>query len=424
MTDIDKIRDGIIDYRDDNCTSFIEKQAPTCQITDKDIENITKFMCHIMTKCPTNINLDDLRTGKILNRGGFGYTFKLGNDKRILIKISVCNPMNPHLVDLVIKETELHEILTKIDKDNFIKLYGYFRRTGDTYEYKGISNNFSSSIDCIDKKYNFEKSCEVYLLIEEGQYDLTKFKGTITPEVFTKFNDLLRFYKISKKTAKTIKKIFIHSDIKLENIILTYDDRFKLIDFGLSLLSDTFFTKAKGGTPYIFRLLFTYDNIYNDDLCVVSPLFDIFSLILSYFELCLKRRLSLPTYDFNKINELIIIFKEHLSIEPLLNSLLIIFNSIYNYHQLKLKDYYEDIKSKSTGGFFISIRTLLSSPIDNYMKSYNIEDIKITDIEESKLPRYINTGDKLKDDMDYLIKIINIVLPMNESDGDYDVFAL
>ena len=27
MTDIDKIRDGIIDYRDDNCTSFIEKQA-------------------------------------------------------------------------------------------------------------------------------------------------------------------------------------------------------------------------------------------------------------------------------------------------------------------------------------------------------------------------------------------------------------
>ena len=46
------------------------------------------------------------------------------------------------------------------------------------------------------------------------------------------------------------------------------------------------------------------------------------------------------------------------------------------------------------------------------------------DIEESKLPRYINTGDKLKDDMDYLIKIINIVLPMNESDGDYDVFAL
>jgi serine/threonine protein kinase len=293
-----------------------------------------------MTKCPTNIYLNDLKTGNIINRGGFGYTFKLGNDKHIIIKITVCNPMNPTFIESVLNETKLQEKITKINKDNFVKLYGYFRRSGDKYEYRSVNNNFKTKIECIEPKYDFGNSCEVYLLIEEGKHDLTKFTESITEDNFTKFNELLKFYKISKKTLKD-DGIFIHSDIKLENIILSHDDKFKLIDFGLSLFSKTFFTKAQGGTPYIFNLLFTYDNIYNDALCVVSPLYDIFSLILSYFELCLRTRLSLPKYDFDEINRLMMKFANaNFKVYNFINSLLSIFNSIYNYHQSKINKYY------------------------------------------------------------------------------------
>jgi serine/threonine protein kinase len=415
-----ELKTHVIDYRDANCSIYGINKPLTCQITNENIESITKFMCYIMTKCPTNIDLNDFKTGNIINRGGFGYTFKLGNDKHIIIKITVCNPMNPEFVESVLNETKLQETITKINKDNFVKLYGYFRRTGDEYEYRSVVNNFANSINCIDKTYDFKKSCEVYLLIEEGKYDLTKFTESITKNNFTKFNELLKFYKISKKTLKDY-GIFIHSDIKLENIILSNDDKFKLIDFGLSLFSKTFFTKAKGGTPYIFKLLFTYDNIYNDALCVVSPLFDIFSLILSYFELCLKKRLLLPTYDFDEINRLMMIFANaNPEVKNFINSLLSIFNSIYNYHQSKIKKYYEDEKNT---GFFKSFTSLLFSPIDTYINSYNIVDFTITDLDDSKkslLPTYNNTGNKLKDDMEYLIKLINFVLPMNISEGDDD----
>jgi len=410
---------------DRDCSKYGRNKPLTCEITEQDIENITKFMCYIMTKCDTNISLDDLSKGKILNRGGFGYTFKLGNDKRILIKIAICKPELPDFVTSVLKETELHETITKLNQDNFVKLYGYFRPIEKSYEYRSNTNNFVASINCIDKTYDFKKSCEVYLLIEEGINDLTKFATPITEYNFTKFNELLKFYKISKKTAKNINKIFIHSDIKLENIVSTYDDKFKLIDFGLSLLSDNFFTKAPGGTPYIFNLLFTHDNIYNGELCVVSPLFDIFSLILAYFELCLRTRLSLPTYDFNEINELMKKFAIiNKTVENFINSLLSIFNSIYNFHQSKIKKYYEDAK---TTGFFKSLTSLLISPVDTYLNSYDMKDFSITYIEDTKkslLPKYIDTGNKLKDDMSYLILLINFVLPMNISDDDDDIHKI
>lgn len=425
MSDIIKVSNELkINVQTDidrDCSKYGRNKPLTCEITEKNIEDITKFMCYIMTKCDTNILLDDLSKGSILNRGGFGYTFKLGNDKRILIKIAICKPEFPEFVKLVLNETVLHETITKIDKEHYINLYGYFRRTGDKYEYRSVNNNFGASINCIDEKYDFKNSCEVYLLIEEGKNDLTRFTSPITVDNFAKFNDLLKFYKISKKTAKKLNKIFIHSDIKLENIVSTYDNKFKLIDFGLSLLSDTFFIKASGGTPYIFNLLFTYDNIYNGDLCVVSPLFDIFSLILAYFELCLGKRLSLPTYDFDEINRLMMDFtSKNLGVSKFIDSLLSIFNSIYNFHQSKIKKYYEDTKYT---GFFKSFTSLLTNPIDTYINSYNMADFSITDIDFTKgslLPKYNNTGNKLKDDMDYLIRMINFVLPMNISEDDVD----
>lgn len=425
MSDIIKVSNdlkiSVKENIDIDCSKYGRNKPLTCEITEENIEDITKFMCYIMTKCDTNILLDDLSKGSILSRGGFGYTFKLGNDKRVLIKIAICKPEFPEFVKSVLKETVLHETITKIDKEHFINLYGYFRRTGDKYEYRSVVNNFESPINCIDEKYHFKNSCEVYLLIEEGKNDLTRFTSPITVDNFAKFNDLLKFYKISKKTAKKLNKIFIHSDIKLENIVSTYDDKFKLIDFGLSLLSDTFFIKASGGTPYIFNLLFTYDNIYNGELCVVSPLFDIFSLILAYFELCLGTRLSLPTYDFDEINRLMMDFaSKNPGVSKFIDSLLSIFNSIYNYHQLKIKKYYEDAKDT---GFFKSFTSLLTNPIDTYINSYTMADFSITDIDFTKgslLPKYNNTGNKLKDDMDYLIRMINFVLPMNISEDDVD----
>ena len=60
MSDIDiasvDLKTHVIDYRDINCSIYGANKPLTCQITDENIESITKFMCYIMTKCPTNID--------------------------------------------------------------------------------------------------------------------------------------------------------------------------------------------------------------------------------------------------------------------------------------------------------------------------------------------------------------------------------
>lgn len=425
MTELD-IKQDIEDFKHYSCLTYGPTVAPpTCKITDTDIENITKFLCRIITNCrDTNITLNDLSKGKILNRGSFGYTYKVGNDKNIIIKIIVCTKET--IQTDIIKEIELLETLTTFNKDNYINLYGYFKRIQNTYEFTKISVPTPLKIDCIDKSYTFGDSCEMYLLMEEGNYDLTKFKSPISLINIIKFIDLLNFYKLSKKIIKMNKGIFIHSDIKLENIILSKDDKFKLIDFGLSQFSNTFFSQNANGTPYFFNLLFTYQNKFDYRLCVTSPLYDIFCLLLSYFELCLQKRLTLPTYTVDEINKRMNLFINlNKDIEKYIEGLLIIFNSIYNYHQEILKKYYEELDK--SGGYFMRFTSYFVGREKAYINLYNLRDFTLINIESSKkslIPIYEDTGNKLFDEIKYVERLINFALPSHILEDDSGIISI
>lgn len=67
---------------------------PTCKISDSDINQISYFLAHKIPKCPNlNITLDNIRKGKIIGKGSFGYSFLVTKNttEKTIIKIIVCD---------------------------------------------------------------------------------------------------------------------------------------------------------------------------------------------------------------------------------------------------------------------------------------------------------------------------------------------
>lgn len=435
-------------YVRDNCglNPFTrEELPPTCKLNERMINNITTFLCHIIpTNNNNNITIHDIKDGEILGRGSFGYTFGL-NDKNIVIKINVClsnssdKKITEDMIKMLKKEILIHTILTKYDTINYIQLYGYYiKEDGKKYYYNDLVNNTTNQIDLKEKEINFKESCEIYLLMHRGLNDVASYIGRIfddyTYKTFIRdaqdIYDLLNAFKVSNKILENEGQIFIHSDIKAENIVRSYDYtlekyNLKLIDFGLSKLSDEFFVQSPDGTELVFKILFThiiYSNekryireIYDNRLSMVSPLFDIFSIILVMFELFLKYRMNTPEYNNYRINEIMMeyaIRQKQLNNNLLyqnIRKLLIIFNSIYDYHQHKIEIYYENVLgSESLVGWLKGFLT--KDPLQTYIDSYDLSEFKLSDIDITNHPKYINTGNKLKDDMKYLTTIIDFIM--------------
>lgn len=446
-------------YVKDNCgVNVFTRDAlpPTCKLDELMINNITTFLCYIIPNNNDQIIIDDIKDGRILGKGSFGYTFGLRNliedvennkyvesypYKNIVIKILVCLPREPNIENLkkmLEDEIKIHTILTKYDTINYIQLYGYYIKEVDGYYYYDLVNHNKQRIDFGEKKINFDNSCETYLLMHRGLKDVASYIGRIFDDYTYKtfigdaqdIYDLLNAYKVSNIILEKEGKIFIHSDIKAENIVRAkhnYQEKYnlKLIDFGLSKLSETFFINTSDGTEYIFKILFTYQisdstgkrEIYDNRLSMISPLFDIFSIILVMFELFIKHRLNAPDYNLNKINEKMLGYanihktENNILYQNILR-LLTIFNSIYNFHQTKIKKYYEAvIASESLVGWlkgFVS-----KDPLQKYIDSYYLSDLsefKLSDIDQDI--QYIKTGNKLKDDMNYLTKIISFTMEL------------
>jgi hypothetical protein len=417
-----------------------EKLPPTCQLKDYPhmIDNITTFLCHIIPNNNNNdIQLSDIKTGEIMNRGSFGYTFGL-KDKNFIIKIIVCLPNLENMTKLLKNEIEIHSLLSKYDTINYIQLYGYYIKNDDNiYYYYDIINNIDTQINFGERIKSFETNCETYLIMHKGLNDVASYIGRIFDDnTYTTFitdiqdiYDLLNAFKVSNLILENEGKIFIHSDIKAENIVRAYDNtlqkyNLKLIDFGLSKLSETFFINSSDGTELIFKILFTHQisdsngkrDIYNDRLSMVSPLFDIFSIILVMFELFIKHRMNTLEYNIYKINEIIIEYTFELKeknniLYQNIRRLLNIFNSIYDFHQIRIKKYYEDVmESESLVGW---IKGFVSkNPLQKYIDSYDMIDFKLSDIGDIVQPKYIVKGNKLKDDMDYLTNLISFSMEL------------
>ena len=415
-----------------------KKEIPTCQLNDHDIENISYFIAHKIPKCEKlNISLANIQSGIIIARGSFGYSFLLTNmmGRKVLIKIIVCNNKKPEYItekENMLKEIELHLKLTKLDKYNkyLAKIKGYFNndKISSIFGKKSVYNYYDSEtnlITCTLPSKKYSSNCEIYLFMEAGENDLSPWFGNFFTimqfERMTKlFFDFINCYEISEGILQLEQKIFIHSDIKPENLILFINEHkkeeIKLIDFGLSLLSPTFINYNSSGTEYMYALLFSYgpDKILNKNLLFRSPLFDTFSIIISYLELVL--------YQYNKINlrRDILSFGEIIShMEVLLSAnkkikeqsvknctkLMYLGKLIYDFYQKNIDDYMKSDLNET--------KKLLT-----YLSQMKIKNLKITSIDPlDSLPIYDSDKDvdktELQKDYEYFDKIMKYCLHGN-----------
>ena len=194
-------------------------------------------------------------------------------------------------------------------KDYFIELYGYISNINNNYFY----GNIESKTKC---RISDTNNCITYVIMEAGNYDLFKFIKSLSKsdnEYINKYNkfindiyELLQFYKVNEKFIKT-NNIFIHSDIKLENILYV-KDKLKIIDFGISSLSNLWESK-KGGTRFYYNCY--YEN-EKKSIGISSPQFDIFSLIMCVIQFIISKGNKTITTNFYKnINNVIKIIENH-----------------------------------------------------------------------------------------------------------------
>jgi len=322
---IENIKNGIHKTRLScfNEVGVIKSRENTCKITDNMIDNISFFLSHKLPKCKyLNISLENIKNGKIISRGSFGFSFLIIDNKnnKKIIKIIVANNIstddlfidddtnpsdNTSFTKKIKKEIEIHNSISLINNNNFIKLFGYFVKE----EHKSIVGNklsynyynIENKINCNIRSTKFDDFNELYLVMEAGETDLYNIKTGVYQieinELTNLFIKLIEFYKISENFIKTQNKIFIHSDIKPQNIVLVdtgITKQLKLIDFGISLLSDNFYDEHAYGTMYMYYYLYFSSFRQNKEIYRRSPLSDIFAVIISFIEIIL--------YKYGKFN--------------------------------------------------------------------------------------------------------------------------
>ena len=301
----DNIFKGISEYKEKNCE---KKYTNTCLISNDKIEQISKFLSHILPKCKKlNITLNDIKNGNILGAGAYGYTFKT-KDK--VIKIILCEDLS--INKILEEEINIHtELMHSKFEKYFIKMFGYIKKDDNNiYKYYDINNQQKCSY-----KNTTEYGCETYVFLEAGVSDLkSKFNNCnnlteqiSTEQITTKFYELLNFYKVSSEFLKN-SKVFIHADIKLDNIVCVQksdkkDYDLKLIDFGISKLTEKFYINTSNCTTKIYAYYVKNKTFTLLDI-ILSPVYDVFCLVLSYVQFLLPQEL-----DYYKTNDYIELIK-------------------------------------------------------------------------------------------------------------------
>jgi ankyrin repeat protein len=381
-----KIRQDIKSYRDSTCR---HSRGATCRIDDIKIRNIAYFFTSVITKCPlTNITLNDIKKLQIIGRGTFGYGVSLPNK---IVKIIICENT---LDSSIYKEIKYNKIITNSNNDHFIKLLGYFLRENkeglNVYNYYDNSNNFTKKI-CYTKNDNLDTLCEIYLILEKADNgELYNYSKHITKDLLSfKINDLLNMYKINKYFIDNYNVIFIHGDIKDNNIVVMNDGKLKLIDYGLSTTSEYFFYISQFKLTYFKNL---YGEIeYRNIFIYISPFYDVWCILLTFWMLYydLEYKISADTvykYILNDTNK---------NINILINKYLYILT--YNIHIFfyKINEYFTDYFDD-----FIDIRIVKFI----YNNIFMIDD----------LPHYIDTGNVLLDDYNYFNNIMMHMLTISK----------
>jgi len=369
LASMENIYNGVQHIKKKDCIGEDNRKTPTCRVSNKNITQISYFLSHKLPKCKKlNITLDNIRNGKIISRGSFGYSFYVtkSDGKNIVIKIIICNNKNNeyNLIDEINIQSKLSQLDEKYSK-NFIKLFGYFKNeptsayfgAKSSYKYYDITKMDDTS--CIFPTKNLKDNCELYLLLEGGERDLhTHMYHNIENmndiyKIINSFFELLNFYKVSEHFINTENKFFIHCDIKPPNLVIVKekedDITIKFIDFGTAKLTTNFIDPTSYGTFYMYSYFLSYNDKIYYNLLHASPLTDIYIVLHSCFEVITRsyNKTEKFTYEYrhNEIKDKVInILKliEDVDIKKKLNRMIILADIIYNFYQNELKNYHEN----------------------------------------------------------------------------------
>ncbi len=418
----------------DEFNNFIKRKcmndtSVSCQINDKKLYEITHFIAHEIPKCrKTDITYDDLKNSKVLAKGGFGYSYLTGlndNSRKKIIKVAICSDIK--IINELKSELKLHSDLINSNFDVFIKLNGYFvRNQQNVYEYYDYSNKYNKVV-CTTKPHKngvFTTGCEIYMILEAGFGDLTKYMNDEIIEhngiskalnSKKKYNvdtliKLVKSYQVSEYFLEKYGKLFIHNDIKIENIVYLSDTKFKFIDFGLSDLIDTFFVfNDIKGTDFTYDMLYDVPE-YRNDLNkynflgrIKSPLYDMFCICIAIFEFICYRTLDLVdgnTNLYQKLWRVKQVVEENnftYDMRNFINNLISLTTLIYDFHQKNLR---------------ILIQT---KDLNKYVEANNLEKLVVPSIYGNEPPVYkVKTNNKLNNDYDYFNRIIKYYLNLSK----------
>ena len=254
-----------------------------CKLNHEQKKEIVEILIHLLknnTICKLPFTHTNLCYAKLLNSGGFGFTFELINPTKINdnIILKFVSTEDGQEISELKKEIDLHNKVIELDSIHFIR----------------IINSINSTDEClVTFQLHHNKNFQL-ILMEKGGDDLDKpvidaFEKKIkaTTINFNNLINLFSFYLVNIKYFNKYKKYFIHYDIKPDNII-PVGDTYKFIDFGLSMESSTFFMsfteyhKLYKKFPSQYHYLFK--NIKNRLFLHLSPLSDIFCFIIVLIE--------------------------------------------------------------------------------------------------------------------------------------------
>jgi len=429
---MEKVQSDFVDFKTRKC---IGEKSVSCDVNDKTIEEISRFIAHIIPKCDkTDITLDDIKDGKILSKGGFGYSFltSLSNkNRKKIIKMAIC--IDEESTKEMKEELDLHKEIVKSKNEVYIKLFGYYIRNKETnqYEYFDYNTDFKEPKCVVNVPENI--GCETYTILEAGEGDLYKYinekriehKGVINALKASKkytvesLLEVTKFYKISEYFLKTKGKIFIHNDLKLENIVYKSDSEFNLIDFGLSELTDNFFNFGNvKGTLFNYEYLYNnpkymdYINKYSYYIYLRSPMYDMFCVCIALLELFCNQTFDQIGNNSDNFSSKIlrvkfIVERYNFSndIKEFVKYLIDLTMCIYDFHQNNLKEL------ERSNNDIINLRS--------YLFANNIESLVVPEIYGRKKPVYVKTGNKVKDDYTYFDNIMNYFIFNN-----FDLFYI
>ena len=380
-----KISEDIKKYRDKTCRTL---DTPTCRIDENKIRNISHFFTSVITKCPaTDITLNDVRQLEIIGKGTFGYGVSLPNK---IVKIIICES---NINQSLLNEIKYNKIITNSKNEHFIKLLGYFVREDNNgkyvYNYYDNRDNFTRKI-CFTKDDNLDNLCEIYLILEKADNnELYNYNKYISHNLLSvKINELLNMYKINKYFIDNYNIIFVHGDIKDNNIVVMKDGKLKIIDYGLSTHSKTFFFKSHNSLTYYGKLYGTanYTNIY------LSPFYDIFCILFMFWSLYYNS-------NFNTSEKLYITILDNIDLDNSILSNKYLYILSFEIHMFFFKLYY-----------YFRDTNLLNDFVNIKMIKYIYNNIfRIND-----LPEYIDTNNKLLDDYNYFNIIMTHMLTISK----------